>query len=68
MSLLFFCNNHELKVFPDIADTNAESSEPSQPDVIGASSAVPPLQIEATTKKVLYPLHYPLCYKLIQTS
>ena len=43
MSLLFFCNNHELKVFPDIADTNAESSEPIQPDIIGASSVVPPL-------------------------
>jgi len=67
MSLLFFCNNHELKVFPDIVDTNAESSEPIQPDVIGASSAVPPLQIEAS-KKVLYLLHHPFCYKLIQTS
>ena len=67
MSLLFFCNNHELKTFLDIADTNAESSGPIQPDVIGASSAVPPLQIEAS-EKVLYLLHHLFCYKLIQTS
>ena len=39
------------------ADTNVESSEPIQPDIIGASSAVPSLQIEAATEKVLYPLH-----------
>ena len=38
------------------ADTNVESSEPIQPDIIGASSAIPSLQIEATTEKVLYPL------------
>ena len=68
MSLSFFCNNHELKIFLDIVDTNAENLEPIQPDVIGASSVVPPLQIEATTEKVLYPLCYILCYKLIQTS
>ena len=59
MFLLFFCNNYELKIFLDITDTNAESLEPIQPDVIGASLAVPSLQIEATTEKVLYPLHHP---------
>ena len=66
MSLLFFCNNYELKF--DIADTNVESSEPIQPDITGASSAVPPLQTEVTIEKVLYPLHHLFCYKLIQTS
>ena len=58
MSLLFFCNNYELKF--DIADTNIESSEPIQPDAIGASSAVPSFQIEATVEKVLYPFCHPL--------
>ena len=53
MFLLSFCNNHELKIFLDIADTNIESLEPIQLDVIGASLAPPPLQIEATTEKVL---------------
>ena len=67
MFLLFFCNNHELKVLLDIADTNAKSSEPIQPDVISASSVVPTLQIEVS-KKVLYLLHHPFCYKLIQSS
>ena len=50
------------------ADVNVESLEPIQPDIIGVSLAVPPLQTEATTEKVLYPFHYPSCYKLIQTS
>ena len=50
------------------ADINVESSEPIQLDIIGASSALPSLQIEATTKKVLYPLRRSFCYKLIQTS
>ena len=36
------------------ADANVEISEPIQPDITGVSSAVPPLQIEATTGKVLY--------------
>ena len=54
MSLLFFCHNYELKF--GIADTNVESSEPIQPDVVGASSVVPPFHIEATAEKVLYPL------------
>ena len=57
MSLLFFCNNYELKF--DIADTNVENSEPIQPDAIGASSTVPSSQIEATAEKVLYPLYHP---------
>ena len=36
------------------ADVNVESREPIQPDITGASSVVPPLQIEATAEKVLY--------------
>ena len=36
------------------ADTNVESSEPIQPDTIGASLVVPSPQIEATLEKVLY--------------
>ena len=50
------------------ADTNVESSEPILLDIIGASSAVPSLQIEAATEKVLYPLHRLSYYKLIQSS
>ena len=50
------------------AEVNVESSEPIQPDITGASLAVLPLQTEATIEKVLYPLHHPFCYKLIQTS
>ena len=50
------------------AYVNVESSKLIQLDIIGASLAIPPLQIEATTKKVLYPLHHPFCYKLIETS
>ena len=49
-------------------DVNVESSKSIQPDIIGASSVVPPLQTEATTEKVLYLLHHLFCYKLIQTS
>ena len=64
----FYCNNHELKILLVIADANAGSLELIQPDVISASSAVPPLQIEAATEKVLYPLRHPLCDKPIQTS
>jgi len=37
------------------ADINVESLEPIQPDIIGASSVVPPLQTEAITEKVPYP-------------
>ena len=36
------------------ADINVESSEPIQPDIIGASSAIPSPQIEPTPEKVLY--------------
>ena len=35
-------------------DADVEISEPIQPDITGVSSAVPPLQIEATIEKVLY--------------
>ena len=48
--------------------TNVESSEPIQPDTIGASSAFPSPQIETTLEKVLYPLHHLSYYKLIQSS
>ena len=68
MPLLFFCYNHELKIFLDITDTNAESSEPIQPDVTSASLAISSLQMEATTKKVLYLFHHLFFYKLIQIS
>ena len=37
------------------ANVNVESSKPIQPDIIGASSVVPPLQTEAITEKVPYP-------------
>ena len=36
------------------ADADVEIFEPIQPDITGVSSAVPSLQIEATTKKVLH--------------
>ena len=49
------------------ADTNAESLELIQPDIIGASSATPS-QIETTIEKVLYPLHCLFNYRLIQSS
>ena len=35
------------------ADTNVESSELIQPDIIGASSVVPSLQLEPPPEKVL---------------
>ena len=49
------------------AYVNVESSKLIQLDIIGASSVVPLLQTEATIEKVLYPLHHPFYYKLIQT-
>ena len=49
-------------------DTNVESSEPIQPDTIGASSAFHFPQIETTTENVPYPLHRLSYYKLIQPS
>ena len=47
------------------ADTNVESSEPIQPDTIGASLAVPSPQIEATLEKVMYLLHHLSHHQLI---
>jgi len=47
------------------ADTNVESSEPIQPDTIGASSVVPSSQIEAIPEKVPYLLHHLSHYQLI---
>ena len=43
-------------------------TEPIQLDITGASSAVPPIQTEATIEKVQYLFHHSFCYKLIQTS
>ena len=65
---LFLCNKYELKLFLMFVGVNVESPEPIQLDIISASSAVPPLQTEATTEKVLYLFHHSFCYKLIQTS
>ena len=67
MFLLFFCDNQEIEIFLDTTDTNTKSLEPIQPDVIGASSVVPPLQIEAS-EKVQYLPNHPFCYELTQTS
>ena len=50
------------------ADTNAESLEPIQPDIIGASSAAPSSQIETIIEKVLYLLHRLFYYRLIQSA
>ena len=51
----FFATNMNKKSFLVIVDTNARRLEPIQQDAIGASSAVPLLQIEVTTEKVPYP-------------
>ena len=48
-------------------DVNVESPDPIQLDVTGASSVVPPLQIEAL-EKVQYLPNHPFCYELTQTS
>jgi hypothetical protein len=64
----FSTTNMNYKSFLVIVDTNAGSLEPIQTDAIGASRAVPPLLMEATTEKVLYPFRHPLCDKPIQTS
>ena len=66
-SICFFATNMK-KSFIGIADTNAGSSEPIQPDAVDASSAVPPLLTEAITEKVLYLLCHPLFDKPIQPS
>ena len=47
------------------ADTNIESSEPIQPDIIGASSIIPSSQIEAILEKVPYLLHHLSHHQLI---
>ena len=47
---LFLYNKYELKFFLMFVDVNVESPELIQPDITGASSAVPPLQTEATTE------------------
>jgi len=50
------------------ADTNVESLEPIQPDIIGASLAVLSSQIEAILEKVSHLLHHLSYYQLIQSS
>ena len=65
---LSHCDDHELKIFPVIADANAGSLELTQLDVIGASSAIPSPPIEAATEKALYLRCCPLCDKPSQTS
>jgi len=55
---LFLCNKYELKFFLMFVDVNVESLEPIQPDITGASSAVPPLQTEAAIEKVLSLLQF----------
>ena len=65
--VFFHRNGHELKIFPVIADANAGSLEPTQLDVIGASSAVPSPPIEAATEKVPYLLCRSLHDKPSQT-
>ena len=42
-SIYFLCNKYELTFLLMFADVNVESLEPIQPDITGASSAVPPL-------------------------
>ena len=61
--VFFHRNDYELKILPVIADANAGSLEPTQLDVIGASSAVPSPLIEAAIEKVSYPLCCSLCDK-----
>ena len=47
------------------ADTNVESSEPIQPDTIGASSAIPSSQMEAILENVPYLQHHLSHHQLI---
>ena len=49
-------------------DTNVESLEPIQPDIIGASSVVPSSHMEAILEKVPHLLHHLSYYQLIQSS
>ena len=67
MLSLSFCNKYELRILM-FADTNVESLEPIQPDIIGASLAVPSSQIEAIPEKVPYLLHHLSYYQPIQSS
>ena len=67
-SIYFYATSMNQKFSLIFVDVNVESPEPIQPDITGASSVIPTLQTEATTENVLYLLHHPFCYKLIQTS
>ena len=49
-------------------DVNVESPVPIQPDITGASLAVPSPQIEAITEKVLRLSRHSFHHKLIQSS
>ena len=50
------------------ADTNVESLEPIQLDIIGALSLIPSSQMEAILEKVPYLLPHLSYYQLIQSS
>ena len=60
---LFHHEDRELKISPVIVDANAGSLEPTQLDVIGASSAAPSPLTEAAIEKLPYPLCCSLCDK-----
>ena len=64
---LFHRDDRELKISPIIADANARSLEPTQLDVIGASSAAPSPLTEVAIEKVSYLLRCSLCDKSSQT-
>jgi len=66
--VFFHRNDYELKIFLVIADANARSLEPTQLDVIGASSAVPSPPIESAIEKAPYPLYCSFCDKPSQAS
>ena len=64
---LFHRDDRELKISPVIADANARSLEPTQLDVIGASSTAPSPPTEAAIEKAPYLLRCSLCDKSSQT-
>ena len=64
---LFHNDDRELKIFPVIVDANAGSLEPTQLDVIRASSAAPSPPTEAAIEKAPYLLCCSLCDKSSQT-
>jgi len=64
---LFHRDDRELKISPIIVDANAGSLEPTQLDVIGASSAAPSPLTEAAIEKAPYLLCCSLCDKSSQT-